>query len=307
MRYPKKLEAGATIGLVSPCSPIPPERRDACIKLLEDMGFKVKASPNISSVYASYMAGEARERGRWMNAMFADPEVDAIFCIRGGDGGNRIWKYLDLDIVRKNPKIFVGYSDVTTFHLAFNQLCDLVTFHGPMVSSNMLEHFDEETKNSFFEALNAREPYEFKNPQGYDIRVMHEGRASGRLTGGNLTLVCASIGTPYEIDCRGKILFLEEVHGDVAGMDRIMMQLINSGKLEECSGILLGQFTDIEEPDSPDYQYMELFMDLLSDVKKPVFYNIQSGHDFPMMTLPMGAMISMDSETGQILIRPDMS
>ena len=132
MKYPAKLKPGATIGLVSPSSAISPEREKACIERLKAMGFRVKASDNISTNLGGYMAGTGEVRGKWLNKMFADPEVDAIFCVRGGDGGNRAWKYLDLDVVRNNPKIFVGYSDITTFHLAFNQLCDMVTFHGPM-------------------------------------------------------------------------------------------------------------------------------------------------------------------------------
>ncbi|MDD6043399.1 MAG: LD-carboxypeptidase [Eubacteriaceae bacterium] len=305
MKYPAKLKPGATIGLVSPSSAISPEREKACIERLKAMGFRVKASDNISTNLGGYMAGTGEVRGKWLNKMFADPEVDAIFCVRGGDGGNRAWKYLDLDVVRNNPKIFVGYSDITTFHLAFNQLCDMVTFHGPMVSSNILENFDSETEESFFQALNADEPYEFKNPEGFDIEVMHHGKAEGRITGGNLTLVCASIGTPYEIDCKDKILFLEDVHGHVDSMDRIVVQLLNSGKIDDCAGILLGQFTDIDNHVDKDYQYLEMFADLFYDIDKPIMYNIQSGHDFPMMTIPMGAMCSIDTESKKIIFKPE--
>ena len=159
MRYPKKLEKGATIGIICPSSPISAEREVQCVSVLEEMGFKVKKADNLTKNYAGYMAGTGEERAAWINKMFADKEVDAVFCVRGGDGGSRVIRHLDLDIIRSNPKIFVGYSDVTCLHMLFNQKCDLVTFHGPMVSSNMVDAFDDDTKNAFFDALTAEGTY----------------------------------------------------------------------------------------------------------------------------------------------------
>ena len=160
MRYPKKLEKGATIGIICPSSPISAEREVQCVSVLQEMGFKVKKADNLTKNYAGYMAGTGEERAAWINKMFADKEVDAVFCVRGGDGGSRVIRHLDLDIIRSNPKIFVGYSDVTCLHMLFNQKCDLVTFHGPMVSSNMVDAFDDDTKNAFFDALTAEDTYE---------------------------------------------------------------------------------------------------------------------------------------------------
>ena len=172
MKYPKKLEKGATIGMIATSSDTETSRVRACVKFLEEMGYKVKAADNLDSNYGGYMAGTGEIRGQWVNRMFADPEVDAIFCIRGGDGSSRIMEYLDYDLIRKNPKIFLGYSDVTNLHLGLNQNCGLVTFHGPMVSSNMVDSFDEETRASLFEALNADETFAFRNPEGFPIEVL---------------------------------------------------------------------------------------------------------------------------------------
>ena len=116
MRYPEKLRAGAVIGLVSPSSPISEERQEECCKVMTSLGFRVKKADNISASKGGYMAGEEKLRGEWINRMFADPEVEAIFCIRGGDGANRIIPYIDLDVVRNNPKIFQGYSDITSLN-----------------------------------------------------------------------------------------------------------------------------------------------------------------------------------------------
>jgi len=300
MKYPKKLEAGATVGLICPSSAVSAERVTQCRKVIEDMGYKVKMADNLAVNYAGYMADKGDVRGRWINAMFADPEVDAIFCVRGGEASSRAMEYLDLDMIKENPKIFVGYSDVTNLHMAFNQQCGFVTFHGPMVSSNMVDQFDEETRESFFHAISADEAYEFKNPKGYEISVMHGGKAEGILTGGNLTLLSTSLGTPYELDTKGKILFIEEVGEITSRIDRLATQLRNSGKLQECAGILLGQFTDCENKEEPSFDAIACFREILEGIDVPVLYNIQSGHDFPMMTLPMGARCTVDGTQGKI-------
>ena len=134
MKYPKKLQQGDTVGLVATSSRVSTERIAECVKCMEDMGYKVKTAANLDTVYAGFMAGTGKERADELNKMFADPEVDAILCLRGGDGSSRIMEYLDYEVIKNNPKLFVGYSDVTNLHTALTKKCDLVTFHGPMVS-----------------------------------------------------------------------------------------------------------------------------------------------------------------------------
>lgn len=300
MKYPKKLEQGATIGLVCPSSRISEERERECRAVLESLGYRVKLAENLTARYSGYMAGDGDVRGQWINAMFQDPEVDAVFCIRGGDGGSRAMDYVDFDLIRKNPKIFVGYSDVTSLHNAISKKCGLVTFHGPMVSSNMVSNFDEETKESFFKTLNAEAAYVFQNPKGHEIEVLKEGTACGELTGGNLSLLSASIGTFYEVDTAGKILFIEETCEPMCRIEKLTYHLRNSGKLKACAGILLGQFTDCINEDDPSYTELELFRDALKGLDIPVMYNIQSGHGHPMMTLPLGAVCTIDTQSKKI-------
>lgn len=299
MIYPKRLKAGDVVGLVAPSSPVDEERVQKCKSVLENMGFRIKAADNLAASKGGYMAGEEEERGKWLNEMFADREVDAIFCLRGGDGANRIVEYLDLDIVRNNRKIFVGYSDITSLHLLFNQECDLITYHGPMVSSNMADKFDEETKQSFFEALAGEDSYSYRAPQGFPVRTARAGKARGILTGGNLAVMAASLGTPYEMDTRGRILFIEEIGEHIGNMDRLVYQLRNAGKLKDACGILLGQFTGCSMDDG-SYGIVEIIMDATRELDVPVMYNIQSGHGFPMITLPMGAVCEMDTEQGTV-------
>ncbi len=300
MRYPEKLEKGDTIGIVCPSSPVEPGMTPKLIEKMESLGYKVKAADNLEENHGGFMAGSGKVRGEWVNKMFADPEVKAIFCVKGGDTSSRIMEYLDYDVIRNNPKIFVGYSDITNLHLGINQNCDLVTFHGPMVSSNILNDFDDETAASLYAAINAEGDFEFKNPEGFDIKVLKEGRAEGILTGGNLSLLSASVATPYDPDTDGKILFVEEVNENITKIEKWMYHLRNSGKLKRCKGILLGQFTEVENFKRPEYDVYEDMKDILEDIDIPVMYNIQSGHGKPMMTLPMGAVCSMDTSAGRI-------
>lgn len=294
MIYPKKLEKGGTIGILCPSSSVSAEREIQCVKALEAMGYKVKKADNITANLGGYMAGPGEVRGQWINRMFADDEIDAIICVRGGDGSGRTINYVDTDIVKKHPKIFMGYSDITYLHLLFNQECDLVTFHGPMVSSNIVDAFDEDTAKAMFAAINGDDVYEFINPDGMPIEVMHEGKATAPVVGGNLSLLSAAMGTPYEMDTKGKIVFIEEVEEPITKIEKWICQLRNAGKFDECAGIILGQFTTIVSKE-PAYTEIECCKDLFEGLDIPIMYNVQSGHGEKMITIPFGAMCTMDT------------
>lgn len=298
-KYPKKLQAGAVVGVVAPSSPVSEERVRECSCALKNMGFVPKLADNLSVNKGGYLAGEAKLRADWVNRMFADPEVEAIFCLRGGDGSNQIMEYLDLDLIRANRKIFVGYSDITNLHLVMNQQCGFVTFHGPMVSSNIVDKFDQESRAAFYEALTTEKEYLYHPPTGYPLEVGREGSARGILTGGNICLLATSIGTPYEVDTDGKILFLEEIGAHVGNTDREIYQLRNAGKFRNIKGILLGQFTDFTQ-EREDYGMMEIICEAIGDLQIPVLANVQSGHGEPMITLPMGAMCEISTSPAMI-------
>ncbi|MCL2006606.1 MAG: LD-carboxypeptidase [Treponema sp.] len=304
MKYPKKLESGSVIGLVCPSSPVDYIREEKCKSFIQNLGYKIKVADNLTANHGGYMAGNGPARGKWLNTMFADPEVDAIFCIKGGSGGSRSMEFMDLQIIKKNPKIFLGYSDVTSHHIALNQICEMVTFHGPMVSSNMVDKFDEETKNSLFNALNAVEPYDFQNPKGAEIFTVRKGSARGVLTGGCLALLSASIGTFYEIDTKGKILFIEDVGEEVSRLERYAYHLRNSGKFKDSAGIILGTFENCKNSHMSNYSPVDCLIDIIGDIDVPILCNVQSGHCFPMMTLPFGADCSIDTSTKTIRFYP---
>lgn len=303
MKFPKKLTPGATIGLVATSSCTTPEKVKKCIAKLEELGYKVKPAANLTTNYGGYMADTGKVRADELNKMFADPEVDAIFCMRGGDGSSRIMEYLDYDMIKANPKIFVGYSDVTNLHLALTEKCGLVTFHGPMVASNMIDDFDSETSESFFSAINADEVFEFKNPEGFDIKVLKEGKATGRVIGGNLSLLSASIGTPYEVNTKGNILFIEEVCEPMSKIEKWTYHLRNAGKLKDCAGIILGQYTKVTNDECPEFDEIRCMTDIFEGLDIPVLYNVQSGHGKPMMTLPMGAECTIDTASKSITFK----
>ncbi len=297
-KFPKKISECRTIGLVCPSSKTKEEYVPRFISKIESMGFNVKCSDNFISDLGGYMAGDGKTRGDWVNRMFADPEVDAIICVKGGDGIGRVMEYIDYDVIRNNPKIFVGYSDITNLHMGIANNTELVTFHGPMAASNIMEDFDPETEKSFFAALNAEDKLDYFNPEGEKIGVLREGRAFGKFLGGNLSLLSAGIGTPYEIDSEGSIIFIEEVSEKMSKIEKWTCHLRNAGVFDRCSGIVLGQFTRITNKECPEYDYLACMKDLLSGIEKPILYNIRSGHESPMMTLPLGAFCTIDTYKG---------
>lgn len=300
MVFPEKLKKGDTVAIVAPSSPVTKEQADACKKLVEDMGYKVKMGKCTYLSIHGYSAGTGEEKAKEINEMFADKTVKAVWCIRGGDTSSHAMDKIDYEIVRNNPKIFLGYSDITNLLVNFNQKCDLVTFHGPMVKSNMLEDFDDFTKTSFEKALNMEDELILENPEGEDFKVMVEGSAKGTIIGGNLALLTSMIGTPYELDAKDKILFIEDVGENVERLDRMMYQLKYSNKLNEAKGIIFGDFADCENSRDNSYTVIEMLKDVLADFDKPVMYNVKSGHCFPMSTIPLGTTCAMDTNSRTI-------
>lgn len=305
MIKPKPLKYGDCIGIIAPSSPSYEEEKiELSKKFLKDMGFKIKIGKSCYEKYG-YLAGSDEIRTCDINAMFADEEVDAIICLRGGYGTPRILDKIDYEIIKKNPKIFVGYSDITAIHIAINQICNLVTFHGPMLTSEMANNFDEFTQKSLFDLIMGSENKKsLSNPKGEEIRCLYSGQAEGKLIGGNLTLICATLGTPYEIDTEGKILFIEEIKEEPYKVDRMLTQLYLSGKLEAANGIILGDWNDCvaEHPDR-SLTLEQVFEDILKSLKKPTIYNFRAGHCSPMITLPMGVNVFMNADKMEIILK----
>ena len=300
MNYPSPLCIGDTVGLIAPSSPINPENLLPCIHMITSLGYQVELGKSCTESLHGYLAGTDEIRANDINNMFSDPKIKAIFSLRGGYGSTRILQLLDYPMIRKHPKLFVGYSDITSFHLAFYTLCHLVTFHGPMVSSNMIEDFDEYTKDSFLKAISMPNTFHFHNPVNQPINYLIEGKTCGRIVGGCLSLVSPSIGTFYQPDFCGKILFLEDVEESLPRCDKLMQHLIHSGILDQVNGILLGNFLGCDNPKDPSYTIRDYLDDLFQGYKKPVVYGLQSGHDKPMGTIPLGTMCELNTYMDKI-------
>ena len=234
---PKALKPGDTIGLIAPAN-YKGDSAQAEVDYLLSRGFKVVYGRSFDSTWYGF-GGTDYVRAKDINDMFANPNIDAIFAIRGGYGVIRIIDKLDYDVIKKNPKIISGFSDITTLLLAINEKTGLVTFHGPM--SDNIKDIPETTENSFNKSFTSTGSYNLLDfDKSYSI--MKPGRGSGRITGGNLSLVVATLGTDHEIDTDGKVLFLEEVNEDSYRVDRMLQQLRLAGKFKNLKGIIIWDF-----------------------------------------------------------------
>ena len=299
---PRNIRTGDMIGVIAPGSPTTLNNVNIAKKHLEELGFRVKMGDSCYS-QNGYLAGEDKLRAEDVNNMFSDDNVKGIICLRGGYGTTRILDLINYQWVKDYPKVFVGYSDITALHIAFNQLCNLVTYHGPMAGVDMLDGMDEFTKKSFLSCIGTKSNINIGNPPGTAMKCMCSGTAKGKLTGGNLSLLVSTLGTPYEIDTKGKILFIEEVGERPYVIDRSLTQLKNAGKLRDAEGIVLGDFKDcIPLEDEVSQSLKEVFYDIIEPFNKPTIYNLKAGHCIPMVTLPLGSDTYLDADKCQLIV-----
>jgi muramoyltetrapeptide carboxypeptidase len=303
MIKPKKLRKGDTIGLIGPSSPTPPERIEASIQRIQELGFKVVIGESCYGVHG-YLSGKDEIRANDVNQMFKDKSIDGIWCIRGGYGTPRILDMLDYDSIRLNPKVFIGYSDITALHIALNQKCGLVTFHGPMASTELHDKLDRFTRDYLIRNIMNTEPLGLiTNPKDINIKTLVAGKCEGKFIGGNLSLVVSTLGTSYEIDTKGKILFLEDIDEEPYRIDRMLTQLKLSGKLDDAEGFVLGDWNNcVAEELEKSLTLMEIFNELIVPLGKPAIYNFMAGHCKPMITLPFGVSAILDANDSKLFI-----
>lgn len=307
MIYPKKLNKGDTIGIIAPSSPYRPLCKeslnyelDNIKKTIENFGYKVKMGNTCYLSYKGYLAGTDEDRVKDIETMFEDKNIDAILCLKGGYGTPRILDKINYDIIKNNPKIFIGYSDITALHIAFNQICNLVTFHGIMAAT--VSNWDEFTYNSFMDIVNSKESLELKNPEDEELYTLVKGSTNGIIIGGNLSLIASTIGTSYEIDVKDKILFIEEIGESIYKIDRMLTQLELSGKFNDCKGIIFGDFEDCNKERVEDYDLYDLLLNKIKKYNKPCVYNLQSGHCKPMISMPLGVNCELDATNKKIIL-----
>jgi Uncharacterized proteins, homologs of microcin C7 resistance protein MccF len=302
MLKPKPLFPGARVALIAPSGPVPSERYDPAIRAVEDLGLCPVVFESCRREHG-YFAGSDELRADDVNRAFSDPQIDGILCMRGGDGAQRLMGRIDFNLIRRNPKYFSGYSDITTLHIAINQCCGFVTYHTPMPAVELCGGADEYTMDSLKRALFCGSSGKLENPPGIPLKTLVGGCARGILTGGNLSLVVSSLGTPYEIDTRGKILFLEDTDEEPYRIDRMLVQLRTAGKFRDCAGILFGWWTNcVPRRPGNSLTLQEVFDELLPPERKPTLMNLACGHDLPNLSLPLGCEVEMDADSGWLTV-----
>jgi muramoyltetrapeptide carboxypeptidase len=284
------------IGIVAPSGPLRDGDLEDIKKCIESYGQKVKFSRSCYLNHKGYLAGDDFTRCRDLEAMFLDDEVDVVMCLRGGYGAMRILDMINYDIIRLNPKIFIGFSDITALHLAFYKKCGLKTFHGIMGASS--PRWDKFSYKSLVDAINFKNELVLKNPKHQKIHKIFGGIAEGEIVGGNLALIVSTLGTEYEIDTKGKILFIEDIGEPLYKLDRMMTQLKMCKKLDDCNGIIFGDFKDCAD----EKDIYNLLKETLKDCKKPSIFNLKSGHCMPMLTIPLGERCVLDANEKNIKI-----
>lgn len=303
MVKPRVLKPGDTVGLIAPASYIfDLWRIEEVAPRLAALGLKVKLGANIRA-RRGFLAGTEEQRLADLHAMFADPEVAAVFCLGGGYGTERLLERIDYGLIRRNPKIFLGYSDITGLHLAFNRLARLVTFHGPVAMSSLPPW----TLEGFRKALFAPAPIGLvENPPEDDPlspkfprHTIVPGKARGKTVGGNLTLISTTMGTPYEIETKGRIVLLEDVGEAPYRIDRMILQLGLAGKLAEAAGIVWGTCTDCETSTNSSFELSlsmsEVLDDQLGKLGKPAMAGLVFGHTREKSTIPLGVEAELDA------------
>jgi muramoyltetrapeptide carboxypeptidase len=295
------LKAGDTVGLITPSSYVSdPDELAFAKRFCEFFELKWKLGKNVGQ-RAGYLAGTAQQRVDDLHAMFADREIRGVFCIRGGYGSAQMLDRIDYGLIRDNPKIFLGYSDITALHAAIGQRTGLVTFHGPVSLSHLTDWSEQHLRAAVFgtEPIGAVTNPPESNPlrASHTMRTVRGGRATGALAGGNLTLISTTPGTPYGLDTAGKILLLEEIGEDIYRIDRMLTQLRLAGKLQAAAGILVGECKDCPPPGHDSaYSLGEVIDYLLGDLGIPVLYGLSFGHTVDQVTLPLGIQATLDAD-----------
>jgi len=297
---PAPLQKGDTIGVVAPSYAPYPAWLSRGVQAMEEAGYNIILESEVERERRFHQR-EDEQRADNLMKMWSNPDVKAVIAATGGYGAVRVLPYLDADVFRRNPKAFVGYSDITALHLWLMRRAQLRVFHGPTLD-DLYPGGSDPTLASLLSALTTPRPE--TRLGGHTVRAVRPGRATGRLTGGNLSLVQQTIGTPYEIDTRGAILFLEETRDPMSVVDERLVHLRSAGLLRGVQGIVFGHLSlDRCEED----EFEDFLLDLLSDFDGPILMDFPAGHEAPNLTLPLGTEVELvaDESTGWLDYRED--
>ena len=304
---PPRLRSGSIIGLVAPASPVPQDRTlERGQQMLQEMGFRVRLGRNVRH-RESYLAGTDQARAEDLNRMFADPEVEAVFCVRGGYGAARLLDRLDFRALMSQPKVLLGYSDITALELAIYRHIGLVTFYGPMVTTEMAKGFHADNRERLLEAvMHTVPPRPVAGISGASSAiVIRSGVAEGRLIGGCLSVLVSLLGTDCMPSLKGAVLFIEDLDEEPYRLDRYLTQLRLSGELRRVAGVAIGQLINCEpREDRASYirsrGSIDVLRDRVGDLGVPVLAGLGFGHGRYQATLPQGVTVRLDAAGGQL-------
>ncbi len=298
-RKPQRLKKGDLIGIVTPASPVADASRiDKGVHYLERLGYHVTIGANVGKTNG-YLAGTDEERLADLHTMIADRRVKAIIAVRGGYGTPRLLSKLNYRLISQHPKILVGFSDITALQLAIWCKCRLITFHGPMAGVEMANTIDPFTEELFWRTVTSTKKIgSIPFPVDFQPSSLHAGKATGRLLGGNLSLLVSLLGTQYFPNPKDAVIFMEEIGEEPYRIDRMMTQLRNAGILSKCGAILTGQFTDCLPNDQakPSLTVEELLNETALQIAKPFLSNLPFGHILQKLTLPVGLNVQVDAD-----------
>lgn len=304
---PRALRPGDTVGLITPATYVPdPDRLWLAERTVRHFGLRPKMGRNAGRRLGTY-SSTLDERLDDLHAMFRDPEVRGVFCIRGGYGSAQLLDRIDYDLIRRNPKVFLGYSDITALHLAIHQRTRLITFHGPMTLARFTDYTQEHFRRALFETAPlgrlSNPPENNALRPAHPLRALRPGTATGPLTGGNLTLITAGLGTPYEIATQGHILFLEDIDEEPYSIDRMLTQLRLAGKLNGVAGVIFGECSNCQPRGGDAYYSLgEVVANILGGLNVPVLYGLTIGHTDDQLTLPLGVAATLNADAGTLEI-----
>jgi muramoyltetrapeptide carboxypeptidase len=310
---PKRLHPDDTVAIISPASPPrDPGVIDLSVAALEGLGLRPMLAPHARN-RLGFIAGTDRERAGDLMRMFSDQKIKAIFCVRGGYGTGRLLSLLDYGVIRRNPKIFIGYSDITALHCALLVKANLLSFHGPMLGPDIAKpDFPVFARNNLMQTLTgaAASAHAHGIRHGCDsanIRILRRGRASGPLIGGNLSILCSLIGTPFQPPFRNKILFLEDVDEPPYRVDRMLTHLLNAGVLQTVAGVAVGVCENCTDPKAKTAREYRQSLDgvlkeRLAQLKVPVVTGLPFGHTRYNATIPVGGKATLDATQGDLIM-----
>jgi len=307
---PGRLQSGDAVGLVAPASPpSDPKAVADYMAALEKMGFKPRLAPNAKK-RLGFLAGTDEERADDLMSMFADRDIKGIFCLRGGYGSGRLLGLLNYHFIKRHPKILVGFSDITSLHCALLTRSRLVSFHGPTLNTSLTsDHPPAFVLNSLWRTV--MEPSAAGSIcEGYTqntISILRGGVASGQLIGGNLSVLCTTLGTPFQPRFKDNLLFFEDIDEQPYNFDRMLTQLLNAGVLQQVSGVAIGINKNCKDPDAAKTkEYRQTLDDVLEDRLKPLGVPVVTGLPFGHVrwnaTLPFGIQARLDGEKGDLVI-----